>query len=226
MTSSENTKGSALAIPEQAQSLAQVNTICDTVEVWVQTVDSAEVIVDAVGKLAAMSAYLRTTSAEGRGRIESAARKCGIRLGEVTPKEPNGRGVKYPDSGSFISPQQRSKFRKMAANADLVDIIGSTDEDPLTQNKLLEAIKQREHDRLVDQAIRDMTPDDFDPVRNRELLRQRGALSATCKRFAELGDPLQFYNDNEEHLEQRHTDVATAGRDWLNNFLDIVERNR
>ena len=215
-----------VVIPEQAQSLAQVNTICESVEVWVQTVDSAEMIVDAVGKLAAMSAYLRATSAEGRGRIESAARKCGIRLGEVTPKEPNGRGVKYPDSGSFISPQQRSKFRKMAANADLVDIIGSTDEDPLTQNKLLEAIKQREHDRLVDQAIRDMTPDDFDPVRNRELLRQRGALSATCKRFAELGDPLQFYNDNEEHLEQRHTDVATAGRDWLNNFLDIVERLR
>ena len=211
-----------VVIPEQAQSLAQVNTICESVEVWVQTVDSAEMIVDAVGKLAAMSAYLRTTSAEGRGRIESAARKCGIRLGEVTPKEPNGRGVKYPDSGSFISPQQRSKFRKMAANADLVDIIGSTDEDPLTENKLLEAIKQREQDLRTDQAIRDMTPDDFDPVRNRELLRQRGALSATCKEIMSLGDPLQFYNNNEEHLKDRHTEAATEARDWLNDFLGMA----
>ena len=208
-----------VVIPEQAQSLAQVNTICESVEVWVQTVDSAEMIVDAVGKLAAMSEYLRATSAEGRGRIESAARKCGIRLGEVLPKQPVGRGVNSPDSGEFISSQRRSEFRKMAANADLVDIIGSTDEDPLTQNKLLEAIKQREDDRLVEEAILKLTPEDFDPVRNRELLRQRGAFSATCKRFAELGDPLQFYNNNEEHLEQRHTDAAIEARDWLNEVI-------
>jgi hypothetical protein len=210
-----------VVIPEQAQSLAQVNTICDTVEVWVQTVDSAEMIVDAVGKLAAMSEYLRATSAEGRGRIESAARKCGIRLGEVLPKEKPGPRVS-PDSGEIISSQQRSKFRKMAANADLVDIIGSTDEDPLTQNKLLEAIKQREDDRLVEEAILKLTPEDFDPVRNRELLRQRGALSATCKEILSLGDPLQFYNTNEEHLKDRHTEAATEARDWLNDFLGMA----
>ena len=207
-----------VVIPEQAQSLAQVNTICDTVEVWVQTVDSAEMIVDAVGKLAAMSEYLRATSAEGRGRIESAARKCGGRLGELLPKEKTGPRV-YPESGQTIRPQERSKLRKIAANADLIDIIGSTDEDPLTQNKLLEAIKQREDDRLVEEAILKLTPEDFDPVRNRELIRQRGAFSATCKRFAELGDPLQFYNNNEEHLEQRHTDAAIEARDWLNEVI-------
>jgi len=210
-----------VVIPEQAQSLAQVNTICETVEVWVQTVDSAEMIVDAVGKLAAMSEYLRATSAEGRGRIESAARKCGIRLGEVLEKQSTDPTT-YCDPQEVVPPYQRSRLRKMAANADLVDIIGSTDEDPLTQNKLLEAIKQREQDLRTDQAIRDMTPDDFDPVRNRELLRQRGALSATCERFAELGDPLQFYNNNEEHLEQRHTEAATAARDWLNDFLGMA----
>lgn len=210
-----------VVIPEQAQSLAQVNTICDSVEVWVQTVDNAEMIVDAVGKLAAMSEYLRATSAEGRGRIESAARRCGARLGELLPKEkPGPRVSSGPDE--TISQSQRSKLRKIAANADLIDIIGSTDEDPLTQNKLLEAIKQREDDRLVEEAILKLTPDDFDPVRNRELLRQRGALSATCKRFAELGDPLQFYNNNEEHLEQRHTEAATEARDWLNDFLGMA----
>ena len=64
-----------------------------------------------------------------------------------------------------------------------------------------------------------LTPEDFDPVRNRELIRQRGAFSATCKRFAELGDPLQFYNNNEEHLEQRHTDAAIEARDWLNEVI-------
>jgi hypothetical protein len=207
-----------VVIPEQAQSLAQVNTICDTVEVWVQTVDSAEMIVDAVGKLAAMSEYLRATSTEGRGRIELAARKCGDRLGEVLPKEKMGPRVS-PDSGETISSQRRSEFRKITANADLIDIIGSTDENPLTHNKLLEAIKQREDDRLVEEAILKLTPEDFDPVRNRELLRQRGAFSATCKRFAELGDPLQFYNNNEEHLEQRHTDAAIEARDWLNEVI-------
>jgi len=208
-----------VVIPEQAQSLAQVNTICDSVEVWVQTVDRPEMIVDAVGKLAAMSEYLRATSAEGRGRIELTARKCGNRLGEVIPKEPVGRGIKGSGPEHFIPKSQRSKLRKMAANADLVDIIGSTDEDPLTQNKLLEAIKQREDDRLVEEAILKLTPEDFDPVRNRELIRQRGAFSATCKRFAELGDPLQFYNNNEEHLEQRHTDAAIEARDWLNEVI-------
>jgi hypothetical protein len=110
----------------------------------------------------------------------------------------------------------------MAANADLVDIIGSTDEDPLTQNKLLEAIKQREDDRLVEEAILKLTPEDFDPVRNRELLRQRGALSATCKEILSLGDPLQFYNTNEEHLKDRHTEAATEARDWLNDFLGMA----
>lgn len=210
-----------VVIPEQAQSLAQVNTICDTVEVWVQTVDSAEMIVDAVGKLAAMSEYLRATSAEGRGRIELAARRCGGRLGELLPKEKPGPRVSC-DPHETIPQHQRSRLRKIAANADLIDIIGSTDEDPLTQNKLLEAIKQREQDLRTDQAIRDMTPDDFDPVRNRELLRQRGALSATCKEILSLGDPLQFYNTNEEHLKDRHTEAATAARDWLNDFLGMA----
>ena len=207
-----------VVIPEQAQSLAQVNTICESVEVWVQTVDSSEMIVDAVGKLAAMSEYLRATSVEGRGRIELAARNCGIRLGEVLPKEKRGPRVS-PGPGETISQQRRSEFRKMAANADLIDIIGSTDENPLTHNKLLEAIKQREDDRLVEEAILKLTPEDFDPVRNRELIRQRGAFSATCKRFAELGDPLQFYNNHEEHLEQRHTDAAIEARDWLNEVI-------
>jgi hypothetical protein len=207
-----------VVIPEQAQSLAQVNTICESVEVWVQTVDSAEMIVDAVGKLAAMSEYLRATSAEGRGRIESAARKCGGRLGVLEQKQKTGPGV-YSGPEQTISPPQRSKLRKIAANMDLIDIIGSTDEDPLTQNKLLEAIKQREDDRLVEEAILKLTPEDFDPVRNRELIRQRGAFSATCKRFAELGDPLQFYNNNEEHLEQRHTDAAIEARNWLNEVI-------
>ena len=210
-----------VVIPEQAQSLAQVYTICDTVEVWVQTVDSAEVIVDAVGKLAAMSEYLRATSTEGRGRIELAARKCGERLGEVLPKEKTDPRA-CPESGQAISKQRRSEFRKIAANADLIDIIGSTDENPLTHNKLLEAIKQREQDLRTDQAIRDMTPDDFDPVRNRELLRQRGVLSATCKEIMSLGDPLQFYNTNEEHLKDRHTEAATEARDWLNDFLGMA----
>jgi len=210
-----------VVIPEQAQSLAQVNTICESVEVWVQGVDSAEMIVDAVGKLAAMSEYLRATSADGRGRIESAARRCGARLGELLPKEKTGPRVSC-DPQETIPTHQRSRLRKIAANADLIDIIGSTDEDPLTQNKLLEAIKQREDDRLVEEAILKLTPEDFDPVRNRELIRQRGAFSATCKRFAELGDPLQFYNDNEEHLEQRHTEAATEARDWLNEFLGMA----
>ena len=210
-----------VVIPEQAQSLAQVNTICDTVEVWVQGVDSAEMIVDAVGKLAAMSAYLRTTSAEGRGRIESAARRCGARLGELLPKQkPDPRAS--PGPGEAISQQDRSRLRKIAANADLIDIIGSTDENPLTENKLLEAIKQREDDRLVEEAILKLTPDDFDPVRNRELLRQRGALSATCKEIIGLGDPLQFYNTNEEHLKDRHTEAATEATDWLHDFLGMA----
>ena len=208
-----------VVIPEQAQSLAQVNTICESVEVWVQTVDSAEMIVDAVGRLAGMSEYLRVTAAEGRGRIELAARKCGLRLAALTPKQSTDPTT-YSGAGiSNYSPPQRSKLRKIAANADLIDIIGSTDEDPLTQNKLLEAIKQREDDRLVEEAILKLTPEDFDPVRNRELIRQRGAFSATCKRFAELGDPLQFYNNNEEHLEQRHTDAAIEARDWLNEVI-------
>jgi hypothetical protein len=210
-----------VVIPEQAQSLAQVNTICDSVEVWVQTVDSSEVIVDAVGKLAAMSEYLRATSAEGRGRIELTARKCGIRLGEVIPKEKMGPRVS-PESGETISSQRRSEFRKMAANADLVDIIGSTDEDPLTQNKLLEAIKQREDDRLVAEAVDRLTSDDFDPVRNRELIRQRGALARQCIGICELGDTFEFYNNNEQHIEHRHVEAVTAARDWLNNFLGLV----
>jgi hypothetical protein len=211
-----------VVIPEQAQSLAQVNTICESVEVWVQTVDSAEMIVDAVGKLAAMSEYLRATSAEGRGRIELTARKCSIRLGEVLPKEPVGRGVKQSGPDHFISQPQRSKLRKIAANADLVDIIGSTDEDPLTQNKLLEAIKQREDDRLVAEAVDRLTPDDFDPARNRELIRQRGALARQCIGICELGDTFEFYNNNEQHIEHRHVEAVTAARDWLNNFLGLV----
>lgn len=210
-----------VVIPEQAQSLAQVNTICDSVEVWVQTVDRPEMIVDAVGRLAAMSEYLRATSAEGRGRIELTARKCGIRLGEVLPKQSTDPRA-CPDSGQAISKQRRTEFRKMAANADLVDIIGSTDEDPLTHNKLLEAIKQREDDRLVAEAVDRLTPDDFDPVRNRELIRQRGALARQCIGICELGDTFEFYNNNEEHLEQRHTEAAIEARDWLNNFLGLV----
>lgn len=212
-----------LAIPEQAESLPEVVGICETVDRWLPTTDDIGAISDTIAKLGAIGEYLRLTSTEGRGRIMLTARLAQARIGELTPKEkPVGRaGGKDRDSRSFLSPDQRHKARKIAEHADLIHELGSTDDDPLTENKLLERIR---HEERSQENLRRLTPDDFDPAENRELIRQRGALVRLCTEIANLGDPVDFALRNAQHLDGRHYDAATHAIDWLTAFTNTEQK--
>jgi hypothetical protein len=207
------------AIPDQAHSLPQVTSVCEAVESWVQTADDVGMIEQAVGRLGAMAEYLRLTSQEGRGRIELTARKCAARVGELTPERPRGRGA--IDFGSeSMTPKQRSDFRKIAEHADLIDKVGSTDARPLTHNRLMEKIREEES---LQRDIERLTPDDFDPRANRELIRQRGALVRLCDDINRLGDPVDFALRNNGHLGLRHYETARRAAEWLQSFVNTED---
>lgn len=136
----------------------------------------------------------------------------------------NTKAKKVPGRDQYgISKQQWSKFRKIAANADLIDIIGSTDEDPLTQNKLLVAIKKREDERALEALKQQFTASELETMQREQnesdLLEVRlGFLDLVIKQR----DALRYLTELDEWPEILAAMGVTDGA----RVLDIVERLR
>jgi len=225
----------------EPSSLVAVADQCDMVERWAETCESVAELREASNRLAAIDEYLNRTSIEGRGRVAATLRRLEVRIGRLLGKALHGgarRNVQGSRDGLELSRDQREKFRNMAQHADLVEALAerSTDDRPLSRRQVLQAIAEAERELLEEQddiderrrattewneLARSLQPDDFDPVADAELTRQRGALRRLTTDIVELGDPDDFV---ERHADYRARllsilPTAKAARQWLEAFI-------
>ncbi|MGI8631611.1 MAG: hypothetical protein ACR2NA_03570 [Solirubrobacterales bacterium] len=98
-------------------------------------------------KLGAIDEYLSRTSTEGRARAAAAMRRLEARIGELIPPPAPGRRTDLQpverDREVALGKDERSDFRRMAENPDIVEevIANSTDKAPASRRKVTEAIR-------------------------------------------------------------------------------------
>lgn len=141
----------SLVVSTQPSSLVAVDDQCARVEAWAETVTSIPDLQDANNKLGAIDEYLSLTASEGRARVAAARRRLEVRIGSLLGPAEHG-GDRRSDQvrrdeldPAPLSPQQRSEFRKMAADSGTVEdvIAGSSDEAPASRSKVLDSIKTK-----------------------------------------------------------------------------------
>lgn len=141
----------SLVVPSQPTSLVAVDDTCAAIEAWAEECDSIPELKDAANKLAAIDEYLDLTTTEGRGRVAAAMRRLEVRIGRLLgppppPQETGARKGSSADEPSGLTPNQRSDFRKLAENEDVVEgvIAESTDQQPASRNKVKAAIREQQ----------------------------------------------------------------------------------
>jgi hypothetical protein len=119
---------------------------CDSIERWAAECDSVPQLRDAGHKLAAIDEYLSRTTTEARARVAVAMRHLEARIGDLLgPAEHGGDRRESKSTVTDLSKDQRSDFRLMAKHPDIVEevIANSTDEEPASRRKVIEAIKTK-----------------------------------------------------------------------------------
>jgi len=151
------------ALPNAASvTPAQIAEVATALVAWADTVDDVAEVRDAANKWAAITEYVRRTSREGVAEAESALRRLEVRVGQLLgPASPNGKGSGSHASDPSIGPDDRSRFRAMADNADVVEdvIAASTDADPPSRRKVLHEIARRHEAAHVAEAEADLEAD-------------------------------------------------------------------
>jgi len=103
---------------------------------------------DAGHKLEAIRTYLARTSIEGQARVSASERRLEVLIGELLgPASMAGPGRGKPSfANDGLTRNERSDFRSMAENADVVEevIAESTDEKPASRRKVLPNTREME----------------------------------------------------------------------------------
>lgn len=138
-----------LEVRPEPSSFVEVFTRCDAIETWAAECDSVAELKQSTIELSLMDQYLARTSTEGRSRVQATMRRLEARVGELLRPEPGKRTDLQPldrDQEVDIDPATKSDFRKMAAHPEIVEevIAQSTDEDPASRRKVIEAIRSAE----------------------------------------------------------------------------------
>ena len=140
------------------------------------------------------------------------------RLGEISPSVAPTREA----HAAALTPLRDDP----EAMAEVMDEVGSTG-DRVTAEKISEKVAEkltervREAQDLKAQAEADaaefeaLHPADFDPVVNKELIRQRGELSRLCRDLVAIGDQADFVARHGDQLRDEHCDRVVAASDWL-----------
>lgn len=132
-------------VEDEPSSLVAVSDQCEAIERWAATETSVGALRDASNKLAAIDEYLTRTSTEGRARVAAAMRRLEVRIGELLgPTTPGERHDREPSAATEgLSRHQRHEFRRMAEAQDAVEdvIAKSTDDEPASRRKVMDAIK-------------------------------------------------------------------------------------
>lgn len=141
----------ALTIPRPGAGI-DVHGICQQIETWATDTTDIGELHEAKAKLSAIDSYIAQTSIEGRSTVSATIRRLEVRIGEVIGAGSRGgdRGNQHTGGKSTatdlpLSKDERSDFRNMAANADVVEdvIADSTDEQPASRRKVLDEIRHR-----------------------------------------------------------------------------------
>lgn len=177
-----------LVAPEQVSDLVVLDDQCASVEQWAADCDSIAALKDAGNKLAAIGEYLQRTSVEGRARVAAAMRRLEVRIGELLGPAQNGgdrRSDQFHRDETEISGPIRTQFRAMAANPDAVEqvIAESSDEEPASRRKVMQAVKPSAAMDRLDQARRNNPPEP-PSFRSRDAMEAR---VAKAREMAELG---------------------------------------
>lgn len=149
----------SLVVATEPSSLVVVEDNCSRMEAWAETCTNVAELRDLMNKCSAMSEYLRLTSVEGVARIETAKRRLEVRIGVLLgpPRSPSetGRG-KTSDHDQKIDSATVSTFRAMAADPDTVEevIAASTDEQPPSRRKVMDAIKSKRTKRTEEDMLK------------------------------------------------------------------------
>lgn len=85
--------------------------------------------------------------------------------------------------------------------------------------KVAERLAQAEDARAEAESfaaeVKEMQPPDFDPVLNRELIRQRGELARLCRDLIAIGDQESFIERHGDFLRAEHHQLVRDAVAWL-----------
>lgn len=134
-----------VVVPQPSREV-DVHGVCQSIEAWAaQTLDMGA-LKHNKAKLAAIDTYLDQTSTDGRAQIAATMRRLEVRIGQLlgeaqvgTNQHSEGSSASEP---SPLTPNERSQFRKMAENEDVVEeaIAASTDEKPASRASVISMI--------------------------------------------------------------------------------------
>lgn len=148
-------------VATEPASLVAVEEQCASVERWAEACTSVAELREACNKLSAIDSYLAHTSRDGRARVAAAMRRLEVRIGILLgpPERGGDRGNQHTGGKSSASempltPNERSQFRNMADHEDIVEdeIAKSTDEQPASRRKVMDAIRPTRRNPLPEQA--------------------------------------------------------------------------
>lgn len=80
-----------------------------------------------------------------------------------------------------------------------------------------EVQEQRQHAALV----AELTPADFDPRENADLVAERGAFFRLCRDIQALGDPEEFLSRQRPHIRADRIQTIEGAYVWLHDFLAL-----
>jgi hypothetical protein len=132
----------------QQMTPALVRDYSAQVVAWAEESDDVAQVRDMSNKWAAITEYVRRTSREGIAEAEAALRRLEVRVGVLLGPAQHGGDRKsdqvHRDELDLRS-QNRSHFRAMAEHPEVVEqvIAQSTDADPPSRTKVLNAIKAK-----------------------------------------------------------------------------------
>ena len=224
----------SLVVATEPTSLAVVYDNCERIEAWAETCTDVAELRDYMNKCSAMSEYMRLTSTEGVARIEAAKRHLEVRVGVLLgPPMPNGGHGAGPGPGSVVpdpgggglSVDQRSAFRAMAADPDTVEevIAASTDQNPPSRRKVMDAIKSKRAGNDADNAFKKLHKHDAE-----QRIAKAREMAAAGYTSRQIADTLGIRVDSFTDLRKRHGfDVpadAVVGKTIRHNNDRIAEQ--
>lgn len=223
-----------LAIPDaESVTVEQAAKLAAQIERWADATDDIAELQDARAKVEAIELYMRRRHEGAASEIGRAARKLGLRVGQLLGPPP-GRGNINEESHAWdsVPKNDRHRLRKIAAHAH-EPAVADAIERGTSQAEVLRATQQATADakrnaieaelaegkaeaKRINERFADRVGD---PVENRDASRQRGELSRLCNDLAALPAARAFIKRHRKYLTEEHIERARQARQWLDALI-------
>lgn len=219
MTLVDAETGEIVPVSTEPTSLVAVAHQCASIEQWADTCDSIPELRDANNKLAAIDEYLNRTSTEGRARVAEAQRHLEVRIGSILgpPKIGRPETSVANDISDGLTRNERSEFRAMADNADVVEAVvaESTDEAPASRRKVMKAIKQKVRKQPAPLTDEELEAERLEAELEQRVQRLRTAIEMLAYEMPDAAVMAAEVPERVAHRFDMHLDAAAA---WLGEF--------